>query len=65
MALEYYVGVPGVSINVESAQDLYDALNIMHTQVMDNVGEDDSMLRILEAAMEQVMAQYPEVEPAH
>lgn len=63
MALEYYVGVPGVSVNVETAQDLYDALNTMHTQVMENIGEDDPMLRILERAMEQVMEQYPEVMP--
>lgn len=63
MALEYYVGVPGVSVEIESAQDLYSALDTMHTQVMDNLSEDDPLLRILEAAMQQIMELHPEVMP--
>lgn len=63
MALEYYVGTEGVTVNVETPQDLYDALNTIHTQVMDNLDENDPLLRILETAMEQVMDLHPEVMP--
>lgn len=52
MALEYYTGVEGVAVNIETAQDLYDALDAMHTQVMDNLGENNPLLRILEQAMD-------------
>lgn len=54
MSIEYYGDTP--SIKIESVADLLEALDILHTQVMDNLQENPSLLRILEAAMEQVEA---------
>ena len=36
--VEYYTGIDGVSVNVESEQDLVTILDILETQVMDNLG---------------------------
>lgn len=56
MAIDTYVGVPGVAINVESIEELYDALDILHTQIMDNLKSDLRLIKILEQAMNQVEA---------
>ena len=36
--VEYYTAIDGVSLNVESEQDLVTILDILETQVMDNLG---------------------------
>jgi len=52
---EYYTGQEGCpSIKVEDASELHDALDILHTQVIDNIGEDSPLLRVLESAMDKV-----------
>lgn len=56
MSIESYVGVEAPCINVESASELYEALDLLHTQVMDNLNEDMELLAILEQAMERVQA---------
>ena len=56
MAIDTYVGVPGVAINVESIEELYDALDILHAQIMDNLKSDLRLIKILEQAMNQVEA---------
>lgn len=56
MAIDTYVGVPGVAINVESIEELYDALDILHTQIMDNLKSDLRLIKILDQAMNQVEA---------
>lgn len=53
MAIDYYAGTPGPTIVVESAEELMEALDLLHTQIIDNIGEDSPLLRVLEAAMEQ------------
>lgn len=54
MSIDYYQGMDGPTIVVESADDLGEALDILHTQVIDNMGEDSPLLRVLEEAMEKV-----------
>lgn len=49
-----YVGTVGTTFDVESPNELYEALDIVHTQVMDNLGEDSPYLGILETAIEKV-----------
>ena len=56
MSIESYVGIDQPVINVESVQDLWDALDVLHTQVMDNLQEDAALLRILSDAMDRVQA---------
>lgn len=54
MSIKYYSGDP--TIVVENPEQLAEALDILHTQVMDNFGEDSRFLRVLEDAMERVEA---------
>lgn len=64
MGIHYYVGTDGVTINVEHPRDLYEALDILHTQVIDNTpkSNQEDLLPILEEAMEKVIACGYEVE---
>ena len=54
MGIEYYTGTDGrPTINVTSRAELMEALDLLHTQVMDNIGEDDAeALNALEQAMD-------------
>lgn len=52
--IETYVGVPGVAINVESGEELLKVVDLLHTQVMDNIGEDSPLLRVLEKCMDEI-----------
>lgn len=52
----YYGNTESPSINVESLTDLYQALNLIHTQVMDNIGDDTELLSILEDTMYRLEA---------
>ncbi len=54
MTITSYVGVPEPCVNVETPEELYEALDLLHTQVMDNLNEDDALLRILSEAMDKV-----------
>lgn len=54
MSIEYYGSEP--SINIESADELYEALDLLHTQVMDNLREEKTLLNILSEAMDRVQA---------
>lgn len=61
MGIEYYGGIPGAAINVRSVKELHEALDILHTQVMDNISEEAPELRVLEAAMEKIEEQNPHI----
>lgn len=52
--IETYVGVPGVAINVESGEELLEVVDLLHTQVMDNISEDSPLLRVLEKCMNEI-----------
>lgn len=54
MSIDYYMGTSGPTIQVETPDDLAEALDILHTQVMDAFGDRESApyLDILEKAME-------------
>jgi hypothetical protein len=58
MSIDYYVGSDGPTINVVSAEELYEALDLLHTQVIDNLPDtaQAALLRILEDAMGRVQA---------
>lgn len=52
MGIEYYNGVPGAAIDIKTPQDLFDAVDLLHTQAMEAFGEDDNpYLPALEQAM--------------
>jgi len=56
MSIRYFGREP--QIDVTTSEELHEALDILHTQVIDNLPEEAQapLLRILEAAMEQVEA---------
>jgi hypothetical protein len=58
MAVEHYVGTEGVTVNVESADDVYEALDEMHTQVMENLGEDHPLTKTLADFMDTIADEY-------
>ncbi|PKL40802.1 MAG: hypothetical protein CVV44_04120 [Spirochaetae bacterium HGW-Spirochaetae-1] len=63
MSIEYYHGTEGPTINIESHQDLINALDILHTQCMDNLPEDSIATTVLVNAMEALSMEhdiYPE-----
>jgi len=49
-----YVGVPGFSVEVESQEDVYNCLDGMHTQAMDNLGENHKMTMWLADKMDEL-----------
>jgi len=51
MSIDYYVGVAHPCVNVESKKDLYEIIDILHTQVLDNLEDDGECIPILEDAM--------------
>lgn len=50
----YYAGSDGPTVLVESAEDLHEILDLLHTQCLDNLTGDDQdiAMRILEEAMD-------------
>lgn len=54
MSIEWFAGVEGPTIVVQDANELYRALDILHTQVIDNLGGDSPYLPVLENTMEEV-----------
>jgi len=47
MSVDTYVGIEGFSVNVENAEDVYNTLDGMHSQSMENVGENDELTMFL------------------
>lgn len=65
MAIEHYVGTSGPTIEgIATEQELYEAVDVLHTLVMDGLGEDHPALRLLSDLMDEIMKLYPEVEPS-
>jgi hypothetical protein len=58
MSIEYYGPQP--TINVENVDELWEALDLLHTQVMDNISDTSPLLEILEAAMDRVDEHRPD-----
>lgn len=54
MSVEYYVGIDAPAIWVESGEDLREALDVLQTQVMDNIGDESPMVMILQDAMSRI-----------
>lgn len=48
------VGVDGFAVEVETAEDLYNALDGMHTQSMENLGEDHEVTNFLIDMMDKM-----------
>ena len=60
MSIDSYVGIDAPCINVENAGELYDAIDLLHTQVMDNLSNNpmyDALLKILSDAMDRIQAE--------
>ncbi len=55
MPITDYIGTEGFCVKAESAQDVYDAIDLIHTQILDEFGEDSPILRILEEAMNKLL----------
>lgn len=54
MSIEYYVDTDAPIINVMSLRELIKALDILRSQVIDNINKDSKVLRVLEYAIEQI-----------
>jgi len=54
MPITYYLGVPEPTVNVETIEELLEAVDLLHTQVMDNIGEKSPLLEILEKCMREI-----------
>jgi hypothetical protein len=54
MSIEGYVGIDAPCINVETVEELYEAVDLLHTQVMDNLDEDKALLKILSETMDRI-----------
>lgn len=57
-----YVGIKGTAFNVESVEEVHEAIDILHTQVMDNISDKSPILSILEntmCALEELMEVAP------
>ena len=54
MSIEYYIGTEGPTITVNSLNELWEALDNLHTQTIDTLGEDALALRVLEKAMSEL-----------
>jgi hypothetical protein len=54
MPITYYLGVSEPAVNVETIEELLEAVDLLHTQVMDNIGEKSPLLEILEKCMREI-----------
>jgi hypothetical protein len=54
MPINYVVGTDGPTIVIENTQDLIDALDNLQTQVIDNIGENSSLVDILQKCMDEI-----------
>jgi len=54
MSINYYVGDEGPTIFIEDLEELYEAVDTLHTQVLDNLGGDRELLAILEEALDKL-----------
>jgi len=54
--IEHFLGTDGVTFNIDSPIELHSAIDILHTQVMDNTPESNQkeLLPILEKAMREI-----------
>lgn len=58
--VKWFSASQDAGIFVETVEELYAALDILHTQVMDNIGEDSKALMILSDAMQALSDLYPD-----
>jgi hypothetical protein len=54
MSVEVYRGMEGFTVDAESVEDVYNALDGMHTQSMDNLGENHKMTMWLADKMDEL-----------
>lgn len=43
-----------IAFNVRTTRDVLEVIDALHTQVLDNIGEDSELLEILERAMNAI-----------
>jgi len=60
MPIESYIGVPGITIDIKSIPELYEALDALHTQIMDLGEISHPALNVLETAMDNLTQEYPD-----
>jgi len=65
MSIDSYVGTEGITINVENSTELYHAIDILHSQLIDNVGASYSrsqLLDVLSRAMDELTIVYDSID---
>lgn len=55
MPVNDYNGIDGFAVDAKTAQDVYEAIDRMHTQILDELGLNSYILRILERAMDELL----------
>ena len=54
MAVETYAGQEGITVNVESHEDVLEAIDEMHSQVINNLGHNDEMVIFLDEVIQKL-----------
>lgn len=60
MSVEWYAGVPGVAIEIESVADLVEGLDALHSQVLDALGEGHGAARMVSKLIDDLYAAFPD-----
>lgn len=65
MAIKYYMNTDGPTIeSIETEQELFEAIDAIHTKVMDGLSEDHPTLKLLSDLMDKLMEMYPYIMPS-
>jgi len=52
--VEGLVGYDGIGVFIETPGDVYEAIDVIHTQVMDNLGRNHPLLAILDRMLAEL-----------
>ena len=55
MGVEFYHGIEGVTVEIHSRYDLAEAMDAIHSQVMENMEDDPLVLAIVSRWLEQAL----------
>lgn len=55
MSINSYIGIEGISINLETREDLVEAIDILHTQTIDAFGEESIECSLMTEFYEKVL----------
>jgi hypothetical protein len=63
MGIKYYSGTEGATIEINNIQDVWDALDNIQTQIIENIGEDHPVTEMVGRLMDELIEKYQEIKP--